>query len=70
MNYVNSTKTSQNASSDRLTISFLAAGILFVAGYTLTRIVLMQPALQGDDIAVSMPVPHEAALWNADINSF
>jgi len=65
MNYPSSTTSSQRTGSDRLTAGFLAAGILFVAGYTLTRTYLLQPTVQNDNAVVNTVVPHESTLWNA-----
>lgn len=70
MNYTTSTASSSKTGSDQHAVSFLVAGILFIVGYTLTRTLLMQPAPQGENAVVNSVVPHEATLWNADIDSF
>ncbi|MEM9809179.1 MAG: hypothetical protein AAF959_28330 [Cyanobacteria bacterium P01_D01_bin.56] len=70
MNYATPTASSSKTGSEQLTIGFLVAGILFIAGYTLTRTLLMQPAPQSENAVVNSVIPHEATLWNADIDSF
>ncbi|MEM6252791.1 MAG: hypothetical protein AAF821_07705 [Cyanobacteria bacterium P01_D01_bin.156] len=68
MNYA--ITSSSKTGSDQLTAGFLAAGVLFIVGYTLTRTLLAQPTPQSENVVVNSVIPHEATLWNADIESF
>ncbi|MEO1590443.1 MAG: hypothetical protein AAFU71_04020 [Cyanobacteria bacterium J06632_22] len=60
MSYTSS--TARVSAADRTLAGLLAAGIMFVAGYTAVRMVASQPAANADN--VTYPVaPHEATLW-------
>ena len=67
MNYSTSGYSSSKTASDQLIASLFAAGALFVAGYTLMRTTLVRPAFQPESVAANMVIPHEATLWNADL---
>jgi len=61
MSYTSSTVRVSGA--DRALAGVLAAGIMFVAGYTAVRMALAQPSANADN--VTYPVaPHEATLWS------
>lgn len=54
----------QLSRSDRITAGILAAMILFVTGYTVTRVSLSQTAPgTGADVEHNV-IPHEATLWS------
>lgn len=58
------TSASQSSSSERVAMSMLAAGIMFVAGYTVVRVGFAQPTASNADSNVQVNVvPHHAALW-------
>ncbi|MEO0542033.1 MAG: hypothetical protein AAFZ80_14380 [Cyanobacteria bacterium P01_A01_bin.105] len=60
MSYTSS--SAQVSSLDRTLAGLLAAGIMFVAGYTAVRMAMAQPA--ADAANATYPVaPHEATLW-------
>jgi len=60
MSYTSS--TARVSGADRTLAGLLAAGIMFVAGYTVVRMVAAQPATTAEN--VTYPVaPHEATLW-------
>lgn len=48
---------------DRLLGASLAASLMFVIGYTATRVYLNQPSSQ-NTIDKSIVIPHEATLWS------
>lgn len=54
----------QLSRSDRITAAVFAAMILFVTGYTITRVSLSQTSPDaGADVEHNV-IPHEAALWS------
>ncbi|MEL6247870.1 MAG: hypothetical protein AAFY78_02740 [Cyanobacteria bacterium J06648_16] len=62
MSYMSS--STRVSGADRAIASLLAAGIMFVAGYTAVRMTLGQSVASGQDADVTYPVvPHEATLW-------
>ena len=64
-----SAAAAKTSKTDSVTIGLLAAGTFFVVGYTLVRALLLQPALQSEDVVINSIVPHETALWNAGADS-
>ncbi len=61
MSYTSS--TARVSSADRTLAGLLAAGIMFVAGYTAVRMAFAQPSADAQN--VTYPVaPHEATLWS------
>lgn len=56
------TSASQSSGSERIAMSMLAAGIMFVAGYTVVRVGFAQPTATDSTVQTNV-VPHQAALW-------
>ena len=54
---------SQSSSSERVAMSMLAAGIMFVAGYTVVRVGFAQETTPTDPTVQVNVVPHQSALW-------
>ncbi|MEM8810684.1 MAG: hypothetical protein AAF921_23575 [Cyanobacteria bacterium P01_D01_bin.44] len=64
MTYNTSAQTSGHLSgADRAIAALFAAGIMFIAGYTLVRVSLAQSATPQDASVINPVVPHEATLW-------
>ena len=55
---------SQESGSERVAMSLLAAGIMFVAGYTVVRVGFAQQTAPTDPSVQVNVVPHQAAMWN------
>ncbi|MEM8542737.1 MAG: hypothetical protein AAGF66_01930 [Cyanobacteria bacterium P01_H01_bin.119] len=55
--------TAQETASDRIVASILVLGIMFITGYTVTRVALMESAPSDPQTQINV-VPHEATLWN------
>ena len=56
------TSTARVSTADRAIAGLLAAGVMFIAGYTAVRMAYSQSATTGEN--VTYPVaPHEATLW-------
>ncbi|MEB3231518.1 MAG: hypothetical protein VKJ64_10945 [Leptolyngbyaceae bacterium] len=55
--------TTQVSGADRVVVSLLAAGMMFVTGYTAVRVSLAQPAADYDASVQINVVPHEGTLW-------
>ena len=53
---------SQESGSERVAMSLLAAGIMFVAGYTVVRVGFAQATASDPNVQVNV-VPHQAELW-------
>lgn len=69
MNSTTSTNVAKTSKTDNLTVGLLLASTLFIVGYTLVRTLLVQPALQNESVVINSVIPHEATLWNADVDS-
>ncbi|MEM9218369.1 MAG: hypothetical protein AAGD25_29015 [Cyanobacteria bacterium P01_F01_bin.150] len=54
---------SQSSTSERVAMSMLAAGIMFVAGYTVVRVGFAQETTPTDSTTQVNAIPHQAALW-------
>ena len=54
---------SQESSSERVAMSLLAAGIMFVAGYTVVRVGFAQQGATSEPAVQTSVVPHQSALW-------
>lgn len=73
MTYNTSARSSEHlpghlSGADRAIAALFAAGVMFVAGYTLVRVSLAQDATVQDTTAqgtsvIAPVVPHEATLW-------
>ena len=56
--------TTQVSSLDKALMASLAALAMFVAGYTVVRVSLAQPAAEGTGDVTTNVIPHEAELWS------
>lgn len=54
----------QMSRADQVAAGVLAAMVLFVAGYTVTRVSLSQGNTDATADAAEIVIPHEAALWS------
>lgn len=58
---------SQESGSERVAMSLLAAGIMFIAGYTVVRVGFSQPTASNPDVQVNV-VPHQAQMWTSALS--
>ena len=54
---------SHESGSERIAMSLLAAGIMFVAGYTVVRVGFAQRTTSPDSPVQVNVVPHQSAVW-------
>ena len=54
---------SQESNSERVAMSLLAAGIMFIAGYTVVRVGFAQQGTTTDPAVQTNVVPHQSAMW-------
>ena len=58
------TSASQDSKSEQIAMSLLAAGIMFVAGYTVVRVgFAQQSTVATDSLEQVNVVPHQSAIW-------
>ena len=53
------------STSDRVVMAGMAAMVMFVAGYTASRMVLSQTTLADNAAAENTVIPHQAEMWRA-----
>ncbi len=58
------TVSTQTSSLDKALIAGLAALAMFVVGYTVVRVSLVQPAADSSTDVTNTVIPHEAELWS------
>ena len=69
MDSTTSKTTIKTSRVDNLIVGSLTVNTLFVIGHTLVQILLPQLIFQNEDVVMNFVIPHEATLWNADINN-
>ncbi|NJN72325.1 MAG: hypothetical protein HC799_05655 [Limnothrix sp. RL_2_0] len=55
----------QTSTGDRVTMAVMAALVMFVAGYTASRMVLAEVSLADNVAATHNVIPHEGEMWRA-----
>jgi hypothetical protein len=55
----------QVSTGDRVTMAVMAALVMFIAGYTASRMVLSEVSLVDNVAATHNVVPHEGEMWRA-----
>ena len=53
------------STSDRVVMACMAATVMFVAGYTASRMVLSQTTPADNAAAENTVIPHQAEMWRA-----
>ena len=53
------------AASDRIIMGCLAGMIMFIAGYTVSRVTLSQTSPAGNLAAENTVIPHQGEMWRA-----
>ncbi|MGB2927014.1 MAG: hypothetical protein WBB82_17075 [Limnothrix sp.] len=60
------TQSVNNVSTgDRVTMAVMAALVMFIAGYTASRMVLSEASLAENAAATNNVIPHEGEMWRA-----
>lgn len=55
----------QTSAGDRAVMAVMAALVMFIAGYTASRMVLSEASLADNVAATNNVIPHEGEMWRA-----